>query len=228
MNVGNLINLNFKRANRETLEKFKDIPVANIADCMNRTSALSQEIRPVNNESILGTAFTVKVAQGDNLMFHKSMDLAKEGDVIIIDSMGTKNRAILGEIMATYCKKRGIAGIVVDGPIRDIEDISKMDMPVYAGGSTPNGPYKNGPGEIGTTISVGGQVVNPGDIIVGDKDGIIVIKKEDAEELLEKSLATLEKEKKIFDVMENEGTYIRPWVDEVLESTGVTIIEEEK
>lgn len=227
MNVGNLINLNFERANREMVEKFKDIPVANIADCMNRTSALSQEIRPVNEEYILGTAFTVKVAQGDNLMFHKSMDLAKEGDVIIIDSMGTKNRAILGEIMATYCKKRGIAGIVVDGPIRDVEDIGKMNMPVYAAGSTPNGPYKNGPGEIGTTISVGGQVVNPGDIIVGDKDGIIVIKKEDAEELLGKALATLEKEKKIFEVMESEGTYLRPWVDEVLESTGVTIIEEE-
>lgn len=227
MNVGNLINLNFKRADRNLVEKFKNIPVANIADCMNRTSALSQEIEPVNDVHILGTAFTVKVAQGDNLMFHKAMDLAKEGDVIIIDSMGTKNRAILGEIMATYCKTRGIAGIVVDGPIRDIEDIAKMDMPVYAVGSTPNGPYKNGPGEIGTTISVGGQVVNPGDIIVGDKDGIIVIKKEDAEELLEKSLATLDKEKKIFEVMEKEGTYIRPWVDDVLESTGVTIIEEE-
>jgi regulator of RNase E activity RraA len=195
------------------VKKFHDLPVANIDDCMNRTAAVHQDIRPMNKAKLLGTAFTVKVPEGDNLMFHKAMDMAKPGDVIVIDAGGMTSRSIFGEIMTTYCKLRGLAGIIVDGSIRDYDAISRMDFPVYARGVTPNGPYKNGPGEIGTIISFGGNIVHPGDIIVGDGDGILVIRPEDAEALARQVTAVSAKETGIFETMERDHTYVRPWVD---------------
>ena len=153
-------------------------------------------------------------------MFHKAMDLAKPGDVVVIAAGGVCERAILGELMATYCKLQGLAGIVVDGAVRDRDALQRMDLPIYAKGVTPNGPYKNGPGEIGTIISVGGQVVHPGDILVGDGDGVVVIPWEDAGEILEKTRATSAKEEQIMATMLRDGTYLRPWVDEKLREIG--------
>lgn len=222
----NIINLKNERTNEKLVNLFKDLPVANIDDAMGRTSAVDQDIRPINDAKLLGQAFTVKVAQGDNLYFHKALDLAQPGDVIVIDSMGTKDRAIFGELMASYCRRRGINGIITDGPIRDVDEIAEYkDMSVYSKGITPNGPYKNGPGAIGITISFGGQVVTPGDIIVGDKDGIVVIKPEEAEELAAKVIKVNENETKIKKTMDEDGTYIRPWVDKKLNELGCTIIE---
>lgn len=216
-NIGCRIMTGFTRPDTALINSFRDLPVANIDDCMNRMAAVHQDIRPLNRAKLLGTAFTVKVPQGDNLMFHKAMDLAMPGDVIVIDAGGMANRAIFGELMISYCKLRGIAGVIVDGPVRDYGTLSQMDFPVYARGTTPNGPYKNGPGEIGTVISFGGQIVHPGDIIVGDADGIIVIRPEEAGELAAKAKAVLKKETTIMETMEQDGTYSRPWVDEMLQ-----------
>ncbi|SNT26184.1 Regulator of RNase E activity RraA [Anaerovirgula multivorans] len=216
-NIGCRIVIGYERTDKALVEKFRDLPVANIGDCMNRVTAVHQDIRPMNNTPLLGTAFTVKVPQGDNLMFHKAMDLAQPGDIIVIDAGGMKNRAILGELMINYCKIRGVAGVVVDGSIRDYDSISQMDFPVYARGVNPNGPYKNGPGEIGTVISFGGQIVSPGDIVVGDADGIVFIRPKEAEALAEKVKAVSEKEKDIMETMKTDGTYNRPWVDEKLQ-----------
>lgn len=226
MSINNVINLKFNRADKELLDQLKDFPVANIDDAMGRTSAVEQNIRPLNNTKLIGTAFTVKVAQGDNLFLHKAMDLAKPGDVIVIDSMGTKNRAIFGELMASYCKLRGITAMVTDGCIRDSEDLSSWnDMAIYASGISPNGPYKNGPGEIGTPISLGGQIIRAGDILVGDSDGIVVIKPEDADDVIKKVKEINEKEEKILETMNKEGTYDRPWVDQTLKNLGVKVID---
>lgn len=206
----------FKRVPGEILSQFADLPVANIDDCMGRNAAIDANIRPMNKAKVLGSAFTVRVPQGDNLMFHKAMDLAKPGDVIVIDAGGGMEHAIFGELMVTYCKIRGIAGIIVDGCIRDSDAIADMDFPVYARGITPNGPYKNGPGEINVPVSIGGKVVCPGDIIAGDCDGVVIIKPEDAQALIAKTKAVIDKEAAIMDKILNEGTYIRPWVNEKL------------
>lgn len=216
-NVGCVVKTNFVRAKKELVESFRGIPVSNLDDCMNRTAAINCKIRPVNKSCLLGTAFTVKVAEGDNLFLHKAMDLAEPGDVIIIDAGGYDNRAIFGEIMATYCKTRGINGIVIDGAIRDYDAISRMeDFAVYAKGISPNGPYKNGPGEIGTVISIGGVIVHPGDIVLGDGDGVVIVSPEDAGNLAKKALVVIEEEKKIFETMLKDGKYIRLWVDDKL------------
>ena len=226
MSVGCKIIKDFQRPAPELVELFRDMPVANIDDNMNRIAAIDAAIEPIGYKGqLLGTAFTVRVAQGDNLMFHVAMDLAKPGDVIVIDAGGFTERAIFGELMATYCKSRGIRGIVCDGAIRDCGGLVSMEnFHVYARSVTPNGPYKNGPGEINVPVVIGGKLVHPGDIVIGDDDGVLFIRPQDAEAL---AAATKGVEKKEADIMAhilNDGTYIRPWVDEKLKELGCEII----
>lgn len=224
-NAGCRIVTGHTRPDTDLISRFKDLPIANIDDCMNRVAAVHQDIRPMNKAPLLGSAFTVKVPQGDNLMFHKAMDMAEKGDIIVIDAGGMENRAIFGELMINYCRLRGLGGVIVDGTIRDFDTISKLDFPVYARGISPNGPYKNGPGEIGTVINFGGQTVRPGDIIAGDEDGIIVIKPEDAAEIADQAKAIFRKESTIMETMEMSGDYIRPWVNEKLEELGCEYVQ---
>lgn len=206
----------FSRPSRQLVEAFSNIPVANIDDAMNRLAAVNASIRPFNKKPLLGTAFTVKVSEGDNLMFHKAMDMAQEGDVIVIDARGDTSRAIFGELMISYCVERKIAGVIVDGAVRDAEALAEMDIAIYARGISPNGPYKNGPGEINLPVSFGGQVVRPGDIILGDSDGIIVVRPEEAEAILALTREIEAKEDDIMQRIRVDKSYIRPWVDEKL------------
>ncbi len=224
MSKGCKIITDFVRAPKELVEGFKGMAVANIDDCMSRTAAMNCRIRPMNKGRLAGTAFTIKVPEGDNLMFHAAMDMAEPGDVFVIDAGGSKNRSIFGELMVTYCRARGIAGIVVDGSIRDSEAIGEMtDFPVYAAGVTPNGPYKNGPGEINTPVAVGGIVVRPGDIIIGDADGVIVIYPEDAETVLAAVNAVKIKEEQIMKDIIEKTSYVRPWVGDKIKEIGCEI-----
>jgi RraA family protein len=185
INVGFRIYKNIKRASRELQEYFKDIPPSNIGDTMNRLYCMHEYIRSINNKKMLGTAFTVKTPIGDNLMIHRALDLAQPGDILVIDGGSAMNRSLMGEIMFTYAQVRGLAGIVIDGCIRDVDSTSKLCIPIYAKGVTPQGPFKFGPGEINVPIACGGQVVFPGDILVGDQDGIVVIHQDDAQYIAE-------------------------------------------
>ena len=219
--VGCKIIRDIPRPDPALVERFWDVPVANIDDCMNRMAAVDADIEPIGKGQLLGTAFTVRVPQGDNLMFHAAMDMAQPGDVILIDAGGYTDRAILGELMATYCKSRGIKGIVCDGAIRDRDALSKMDdFPVYARAASPNGPYKNGPGEINVPVVIGGKLVNPGDIVVGDGDGVLFIDPADAADLADAAEAIEKKEAAILRTIAQDGTYKRPWVAEKLAEIG--------
>lgn len=184
--IGNRIYKEIKRPSKELVEQFRGIPSSNIGDMMNRLYCMREYIRPIGSRAtaMLGTAFTVKVPTGDNVFIHLALDLAKPGDIIVIDGGGCITRSLMGEIMFTYAQNRGIAGIVVDGAVRDCDSLGHLDIPVYAAGVTPQGPYKNGPGEINVPVSCGGQVVRPGDILAGDPDGICVICPEDAEKII--------------------------------------------
>lgn len=224
--IGCRIIKTFHRPDLDLVERFRGMPVANIDDNMGRIAAVDAAISPIGGSGqLLGTAFTVRVPQGDNLMFHAAMDLALPGDVIVIDAGGFTDRAIFGELMATYCQIRGIRGIICDGAIRDRASLAAMqDFRVYARAATPNGPYKNGPGEIGVPVVIGGKIVCPGDIVVGDDDGVLFIDPQDADAL---AAATEAVEKKEADIMEHilqDGTYIRPWVDETLKRLNCEMI----
>lgn len=225
-NVGCRIRKTFDRPAKELVEAFRDIPVANIDDCMNRIGAVDSGLKPMNKARLLGTAFTVKAPAGDNLMFHKALDMAKPGDVLVIAAFGSQSRSLCGEIMTRYAMSKGLAGFVVDGCIRDSVEIGQItDFPVYAKGVTPNGPYKNGPGEINFPVSCGNQVICPGDILVGDGDGLLVIKPDEAAELAQRAKKVSQDETKQFaDIAAGTGLN-RDWVDAKLESIGVEYVD---
>lgn len=215
-NVNCIVYKDFKRPEKGLIEKFKGIPVANLDDCMGRQAAIDAAIKPIGKSGLVGPALTVKVTQGDNLMFHYAMDLAKEGDIIVIDAGGCTSRSIFGEIMVNYLLKKNIGGIVIDGALRDKEDIAATGLPVYAKGITPDGPWKNGPGAVNTPVVCGGRIVSPGDIVIADGDGVVFIDPSDAEELLEKVSHLMNNEKKSLETLERTGKLERPWVMEKL------------
>jgi RraA family protein len=210
------------RPPRALVEAFADIPVANIGDNMSRLSCLSAAIRPYGKTRMIGTAFTVKAPVADNLMFHKALDIAQPGDVIVVDGQGDLNHALCGEIMMRYAITRRIAGFIIDGCIRDVEGLAALDFPVYARGVTPKGPYKNGPGEVNVPVVCGGQAVLPGDIIVADADGIVVIRPGDAEWVLAKAKEHNAMEAKTFQHIA-AGTFDRSWVNKTLTDKGCEI-----
>ena len=181
--IGNRIRSQIKRPSSELIEKFRGIPSSNIGDMMHRLFCMDASIRAMSQPPLLGSAITVRLPEGDNVFLHLAMELAQPGDVIVVDGSGCETRALMGEMMFTYAKALGISGFVLDGAIRDVDSLIHLDLPVYARGVTPQGPLKNGGGEINYPISCGGQVVRPGDILVGDGDGICVIPQEDAESI---------------------------------------------
>jgi RraA family protein len=218
----------FSKINRpspDLIELFRNIPVATIADNMNRLFCLDSTIRPINKKHILGPAFTVKVPAGDNLMIHKAISMAEPGDVIVVDAGGNTQRSLVGQIMSTYAMSRGIAGFIIDGAIRDFQGLSTMDFPVYARAITPQGPYKNGPGEINVPVAIGGQVILPGDIIVGDLDGVVIISPDDAREVAACALARFEMETKILlDIA--AGLWTNKWLDKTCTDLGLCQIDD--
>ncbi len=207
-----------KRADPKLLERLRALPVSNVSDNMGRVHGAS--LQPMHQSGkMIGTAFTVKTRPGDNLMVHKAIDMAAPGDVIVVDAGGALDTAIIGEIMTGWAQKRGIAGFIIDGAIRDSEILAENDFPVYAAGVTHRGPFKDGPGEINVVVTVGGLVVRPGDLITGDHDGVLAIAQEDAEAIITAAEAQNKLEQAAMVAIAS-GAYDRKWVDEVLKARG--------
>ncbi|HKC43368.1 MAG TPA: RraA family protein [Burkholderiales bacterium] len=212
-----------QRPSRALVAALAEMVTPHLSDNMSRLRAAAALLRPLHRGGKLaGPAFTVKVAPGDNLMVHKAIDIAEPGDVIVVDAGGVLEHAIIGEIMASWAAKRGVAGIVIDGAIRDLGAISAGAFPVYARGVTHRGPYKNGPGEINVPISVGGMVVQAADIIVGDEDGLIAVPQADAEVVLAAAREQKKKEDATLKAIAT-GAIDRKWVDETLRARGCTV-----
>jgi regulator of RNase E activity RraA len=166
-------------------QRLRALPAANIGDAMKRLYVLESELTPVwRGARVVGPAFTVLTAGGDNEYLHKAIAAAAPGDVIVVDGQAATHRALIGELMAGRAQAKGIAGIVIDGAIRDAHDIGAMGMPMWARAETPAGPYRNGPGHLQREVSAGRVVIRPGDIIVGDDDGVVVIRLEELDEIL--------------------------------------------
>ena len=229
MSVGNRIFLQRQLPDPEIMEQFRSLPAANVADTMGRSCALSSEIRLINRPKdpiMVGAALTVKARPGDNLFLHRALDLAGENDVVIVSNEGDRSQSLMGQIMAVYAEHtRKIRGIVLDGPIRDIDELSKMEhMFLYATGSTPGGPYKEGPGEVNVPIAVGNIAVKPGDIVLGDADGVIIIPREDAAKILEAAIPFAATDAGKVEAA-RAGKAKRQWVVDTLEKKGVEIID---
>jgi len=212
-----------KRPDPRLVAELGKMVTPHLSDSMERLYAGGHQLRPMHKEGKLaGPAFTVRTAAGDNLLVHKALDTAQRGDVIVVDAGGWLENAIIGELMMSRARQRGVAGIVIWGAIRDSAEIAAGTYPVYAAGVTHRGPYKNGPGEINVPVVLGGMPVNPGDIIVGDADGLVAIPQEQAERVLASAKSILEKEtasmKQIL-----AGTVDRSWVDKALKEKGYKI-----
>jgi regulator of RNase E activity RraA len=204
---------------------FSDFDTPAISDLMNRLFTMSFEIKPMSDPGlrIVGPACTVKVFPGDNLMVHKSLDIAMPGDVVVVDAGGSYMNAVLGDLVSTKARHRRIAGFVVDGLIRDLPAILRLgDFPVFARGVTPIGPLHRGPGEINYPVSVGGIVVHPGDIVVGDRNGVVIVPRDAAGDVLERlrTKAAVEAE---YEAAVARGEFSNAWVDATLKNAGVDV-----
>ncbi len=204
-NVNCIVYKDFKRPDKQLIERFRGIPAANLDDCMGRQAAADAAIKPIGKSGLIGPALTVKVTEGDNLMFHYAMDLAKEGDVIVIDAGGSTSRSIFGEIMVHYLLKKNIGGIIVDGALRDKEDIAATGLPVSRKGRDARRPVEERSWHSQYAGSLWGRIVNPGDIVVADGDGVVFINPDEAEELLQKVSLLMENEKKSMDAIDKTG-----------------------
>lgn len=220
--VGLRIFLHINRPSQALVDSFSGITVANIARHLGRKSCMDVKIRPINDVPLLGPAFTVKLRPGDNLMLNKALDMAQPGDIVVVDAQGDLTCSVMGQRMALWAKQRNIGGFIIDGAICNIGLLKKMDMAIYAAGVTPVEPYQNGPGEINVPVTCGGVVVHPGDILVGDEDGVVVINPHHASNLLKKCIAESQAASKIMKDIANM-TWDRTWVDQALKQRGVII-----
>ncbi len=213
-----------KKVEKQLVEQYRNVVTPHISDNLNRMHAIGTQLRPFHKKGkLVGTALTVKTRPGDNLLVHKAIDMAEPGDVIVVDAGGDLTNAIVGEIMLRLARVKGISGFIIDGAIRDSAAFLAGDFPIYAKGITHRGPYKDGPGEINVPVSVGGMLVSPGDLIVGDEDGLAVVPVDSAEEILMKVREQEQKEHEIMASIDN-GTVDRSWVDVALKQKGCEII----
>ena len=212
-----------KRPDPRLVAELGKMVTPHLSDSMERLYAGGHQLRPMHKEGKLaGPAYTVRTAAGDNLLVHKALDSAQRGDVIVVDAGGWLDNAIIGELMMSRARQRGVAGIVIWGAIRDSAEIGAGSYPVYAAGVTHRGPYKNGPGEINVPVVIGGMPVNPGDIIVGDADGLVAVPQEQAERVLASAKSILEKETASMKQIV-AGSVDRSWVDKALKEKGYKI-----
>ena len=215
------INSSFERIPQELVNQAAQFPPAIFSDINGRTGALHGRISALRpSMKLAGTAFTVEVRPGDNLMIHAAISLAKPGDVLVIDGKGDQTSALMGTIMMTACKQLGIAGVVIDGAVRDSNEIAEMNYPVFSVGTNPNGPTKNIGGKVGQPISGGGVTVRSGDFIIGDCDGVVVVEKEKLANLIPLAKEKVEAESKRIAAIKT-GQTAATWLNSALVSAGV-------
>ncbi|MBS0540694.1 MAG: RraA family protein [Proteobacteria bacterium] len=218
--IGYSVHKRKRQVSAEMVAKFKEIPVANISDVMSRITAGGPKLRPMHKRGgLAGPAVTVKTRPGDNLMVHHAFNTASPGDVIVVDAGGDLTNAIVGELMLSHAKVQKLAGVIIHGAVRDYNWINSNEFPVYAGGVTHRGPYKDGPGELNRPIALDGMVVEPGDLIVGDDDGVLCIPFGQVDAVYKAAKAKNDAELRSMEAV-LKGTSDRSWVLEALKKGG--------
>jgi regulator of RNase E activity RraA len=193
------------------LEALRGIAVALLSDNLHRSTG-SVGLQPYHRpKPMAGTAVTVRTRGGDNLTILRAFEYCRPGDVMVIDCGGDVSNAVVGGILSYYGATIGLSGMVIDGAIRDVAEIRERDFPVYARGVNHRGPYKDGPGEINVPISIGGMVVHPGDVVVGDQDGVLAFAPHEAPTVIEKALLQASKEADTMLAMK-EGRWDRSFI----------------
>lgn len=211
-----------ERVSSDIVRQASEYASSIFADVAGRRGGLHGRIAPLSQKSkFCGPAVTVEVRPGDNLMIHAAMALAKPGDVIIVDGKGDQNSALMGAIMVNQCIALGVAAVVLDAAARDAEEIIETGFPMYSVGLNPNGPTKFVPGRVNHPIQCGGVTVHPGDLVIGDADGVVVIEREKAPALIAEAAKKVAAERKRIEGIKS-GDALRPsWLDDALRAAGV-------
>jgi RraA family protein len=205
---------------KDIIERFQTVVTPHISDSMQRLCGVIG-LKPYHHrKKLVGRAITVKVRPGDNLMIHKAIDIAQPGDVIVVDGGGEVTQALVGELMQMHAQVRGIAGFVIDGAVRDVAAFHAADFPCYARGNTHRGPFKEGPGEINVPVAIGGLVIEAGDLIVGDEDGLVAVPANQLESVLAAANAQAQREQQRKAAI-LKGEDKRDWIDIYLKQKGV-------
>lgn len=213
--------VDFDRLPESVISRAREYQAAILSDVAGRRGALHSSIVPLRTDiQLVGTAFTVEVRPGDNLMFHVALALAKPGDIIVVAGHGYGSGALFGELMVRQAEAAGLGGFVVDGASRDFDTIGNSPMPIFAAGRNPAGPTKNIEGKICQPVSIGGVSVSSGDLVVGDCDGVVVIPAAEVEQVLEAAAKKVEQESQRLDEIAN-GILVSPWLDDALRAAGV-------
>jgi len=212
----------FERVSPDIIRKAGTFAASILADVAGRRGTLDGRVQPLApSMRLAGPAFTIEVRHGDNLMIHAAITMAKPGDILVIDGKGDRTCALMGSIMINTCAKLGLGGVVIDGAVRDTEELRALGFPVYAVCANPNGPTKFVPGRINWPVSCGGIAVHPGDLVVGDADGVVVIERDKAASLLEAAAKKVADERsRLADIA--AGKNLRPkWLEESLRAAGL-------
>lgn len=215
------IRTHFERVAPDLVKAASQLPAAILADVYGRRGTLHGRITPLSSTmKIAGPAVTVEVRPGDNLMIHAALALAQPGDVIVVDGKGDQTCALIGEIMATQAQQAGFAGMVLDAAVRDVEALRANGFPIFSAGANPCGPTKFVPGKVNWPIAIAGVTVNPGDLVVGDADGVVIIERSRVAEMIELG------RKKVADETSRiagirQGKLVPGWLPEALRAAGV-------
>jgi regulator of RNase E activity RraA len=209
----------------ELAAQFIGVPVANVSDCMSRLFAGGARLRPMHSgRPMSGPALTVRTRPGDNLMIHKALHMAEPGDIIVVDAGGDLTNALIGELMVSTAIQRRLGGFVIDGAIRDARALREGDFPVFAAGVTHRGPYRDGPGEINVPIALDGMVIEPGDLIIGDEDGVLCVPFDHVQSVLEAARNKSDAEARTATAID-AGQVDTAWIDATLKRLGCLIEE---
>lgn len=196
------------------------VPTSLISDNLRRLEGVLGLHRYNRSRKLVGTAVTVKLRPGDNLLTYKALSMMSPGHVLVVDAAGVTSNAIVGELLLLYAQQRGCAGFVIDGAIRDSAAFAEADFPCYARGVTHRGPYKTGPGAINVPVSIGGQVIQPGDVVVGDEDGLVTFAPSEIERLLAAADRSRQHEQAIRDEIAT-GAVRQSWMEKMFAANGL-------
>lgn len=215
----------FERPDPDLIERFRGVPTGFLVDALGRSGALDYRIGPIwNSSSFVGSALTVQTSARDNLAPYAALKWAKPGDVLIVETGDFDRAAVMGDIIIAMARNCGIVAVVTDGLVRDVEGIEAVGLPVYARGLTPNSPFKNGPGAIGFPVTVGGVVIEPGDLVLGDRNGVVVAPRARLEQALASLEAVTAKEADM-DRAVQDGLKLPGWLDQALADKGVEYVD---
>jgi 4-hydroxy-4-methyl-2-oxoglutarate aldolase len=213
------------RPGADILKRFHGVPTGFVGDAMGRRGAIDQAIRPIlDAPAFVGSALTVWTIPSDNLAPYAALGMARPGDVLVVAAENCESVAVVGDIMVGMAKNAGIVAVVTDGMVRDIDGLEQVGLPVYARGLTPNSPFKNGPGRIGLPVSVGGVVIESGDIVVGDRNGVVVVPRGRIDAVL-KELEKVKAKEKDMDAAVAGGAKTPSWLPDYLAKNPPTVVD---